>query len=148
MSIKDRIQDDLKAAMKSGDTRRREILRLLMAAFKQAEVDRRVTLTDEDIIGLLITEAKKRRESIDEMTRAGRTELAAQEQYELDTIEGYLPRQLSRKEVERIVSEAIAATGAAGPKDMGRVMGAVMPRLRGQADGKLVNEVVRQKLGA
>ncbi|HMM28771.1 MAG TPA: GatB/YqeY domain-containing protein [Aggregatilineaceae bacterium] len=148
MSIKDRIQDDLKAAMKSGDTRRREILRLLMAAFKQAEVDRRVTLTDEDIIGLLITEAKKRRESIDEMTRAGRTELAAQEQYELDTIEGYLPRQLSREEVERIVSEAIAATGAAGPKDMGRVMGAVMPRLRGQADGKLVNEVVRQKLGA
>lgn len=148
MSIKDRIQDDLKAAMKSGDTRRREILRLLMAAFKQAEVDQRVTLTDEDIIGLLITEAKKRRESIDEMTRAGRTELAAQEQYELDTIEGYLPRQLSREEVERIVSEAIAATGAAGPKDMGRVMGAVMPRLRGQADGKLVNEVVRQKLGA
>lgn len=148
MSIKDRIQDDLKAAMKSGDTRRREILRLLMAAFKQAEVDRRVTLTDEDIIGLLITEAKKRRESIDEMTRAGRTELAAQEQYELDTIEGYLPRQLSREEVERIVSEAIAATGAAGPKDMGRVMGVVMPRLRGQADGKLVNEVVRQKLGA
>lgn len=148
MSIKDRIQDDLKAAMKSGDTRRREMLRLLMAAFKQAEVDRRVTLTDEDIIGLLITEAKKRRESIDEMTRAGRTELAAQEQYELDTIEGYLPRQLSREEVERIVSEAIAATGAAGPKDMGRVMGVVMPRLRGQADGKLVNEVVRQKLGA
>ena len=148
MSIKDRIQDDLKAAMKSGDTRRREILRLLMAAFKQAEVDRRVTLTDEDIIGLLITEAKKRRESIDEMTRAGRTELAAQEQYELEAIEGYLPRQLNREEVERIVSEAIAETGATDPKDMGRVMGAAMPRLRGQADGKLVNEIVRQKLGA
>lgn len=148
MSIKDRIQDDLKAAMKSGDTRRREILRLLMAAFKQVEVDRRVTLSDEDVTGLLITEAKKRRESIDEMTRAGRTELAAQEQYELEVIEGYLPRQLSRDEIERIVGEAIAETGAAGPKDMGRVMGAVMPRLRGQADGKLVNEVVRQKLGA
>jgi len=148
MSIKDRIQDDLKAAMKSGDTRRREILRLLMAAFKQVEVDRRVTLSDEDVTGLLITEAKKRRESIDEMTRAGRTELVAQEQYELEVIEGYLPRQLSRDEIERIVGEAIAETGAAGPKDMGRVMGAVMPRLRGQADGKLVNEVVRQKLGA
>lgn len=148
MSIKDRIQDDLKAAMKSGDTRRREILRLLMAAFKQVEVDRRVTLSDEDVTGLLITEAKKRRESIDEMTRAGRTELAAQEQYELEAIEGYLPRQLSREEVERIVSEAIAETGATDPKDMGRVMGAAMPRLRGQADGKLVNEIVRQKLGA
>jgi len=148
MSIKDRIQDDLKTAMKSGDTRRREILRLLMAAFKQVEVDRRVTLSDEDVTGLLITEAKKRRESIDEMTRAGRTELAAQEQYELEAIEGYLPRQLSREEVERIVSEAIAETGATDPKDMGRVMGAAMPRLRGQADGKLVNEIVRQKLGA
>lgn len=148
MSIKDRIQDDLKTAMKSGDTRRREILRLLMAAFKQVEVDRRVTLSDVDVTGLLITEAKKRRESIDEMTRAGRTELAAQEQYELEAIEGYLPRQLNREEVERIVSEAIAETGATDPKDMGRVMGAAMPRLRGQADGKLVNEIVRQKLGA
>ncbi|MCC6800520.1 MAG: GatB/YqeY domain-containing protein [Anaerolineae bacterium] len=148
MPIKDQIQDDLKAAMKSGDTRRREILRLLMAAFKQVEVDRRVTLSDEDVTGLLITEAKKRRESIDEMTRAGRTELAAQEQYELEAIEGYLPRQLSREEIERIVSEAIAETGATDPKDMGRVMGAAMPRLRGQADGKLVNEIVRQKLGA
>lgn len=147
MPIKERIQDDLKTAMKSGDTRRREILRLLMSVFKQAEVDRRVTLSAEDEIDLLGSEAKKRRESIEEMTRAGRTELAAQEQYELEVIESYLPAQLGRDEIERIVDEVVAETGASGPRDIGRVMGAVMPRVRGQADGKLVSEVVRQRLG-
>lgn len=147
MPIKERMQDDLKTAMKSGDTRRREILRLLMSVFKQAEVDRRVTLSDEDIIDLLGSEAKKRRESIEEMTRAGRSDLAAQEQYELDVIESYLPEQLGRDEIERIVDEVIAETGASGPRDIGRVMGAVMPRVRGQADGKLVSDVVRQRLG-
>lgn len=147
MPIKERMQDDLKTAMKSGDTRRREILRLLMSVFKQAEVDRRVTLSDEDIIDLLGSEAKKRRESIEEMTRAGRSELAAQEQYELDVIESYLPEQLGRDEIERVVDQVIAETGASGPRDIGRVMGAVMPRVRGQADGKLVSDVVRQRLG-
>jgi len=147
MPIKERIQDDLKTAMKTGDTRRREILRLLMSVFKQAEVDRRVTLSDEDLVDLLGSEAKKRRESIEEMTRAGRTELAAQEQYELEVIESYRPEQLGRDEIERIVDEVIAETGASGPRDVGRVMAAVMPRVRGQADGKLVSEVVRQRLG-
>ena len=147
MPIKERIQDDLKTAMKSGDTQRREILRLLMSAFKQVEVDRRTTLSDDDAIDLLGSEAKKRREAIEEMTRAGRTELAAQEQYELEVIESYLPEQLGRDEIARIVDEAIAETGASGVRDMGRVMRAGMPRVRGQADGKMVSEVVRQKLG-
>jgi len=147
MPIKERIQGDLTTAMKAGDTRRREILRLMLPVFKQAEVDRRVTLTDDDAIALLGTEAKKRREAIEEMTGAGRTDLAEQEQYELDVIESYLPRQLDRDEIARIVDEAIAETGATSAKDMGRVMSAVMPRVRGQADGKLVNEVVRQRLG-
>ncbi|NLE51815.1 MAG: GatB/YqeY domain-containing protein [Chloroflexi bacterium] len=147
MPIKERIQDDLKTAMKSGDTQRREILRLLMSAFKQVEVDRRTTLSDDDAIDLLGSEAKKRREAIEEMTRAGRTELAAQEQYELEVIESYLPEQLGRDEIARLVDEAIAETGASGVRDMGRVMSAVMPRVRGQADGKMVSEVVRQKLG-
>ncbi len=147
MTIKERIQDDLKAAMKAGDTRRREALRLLTAAFKQAEVDRRVTLSDEDVIDLLVAEAKKRRESIDEMTRAGRQALAEQEQFELAVIESYLPRQLDEAEIERIVEEAIAETGAASARDIGQVMRVVMPRVRGQADGKLVNEIVRRRLG-
>lgn len=147
MTIKERIQDDLKAAMKAGDTRRREALRLLTAAFKQAEVDRRVTLSDEDVIDLLVAEAKKRRESIDEMTRAGRQALAEQEQFELAVIESYLPRQLDEAEIERIVEEVIAETGAASARDIGQVMRVVMPRVRGQADGKLVNEIVRRRLG-
>jgi len=147
MTIKERIQDDLKAAMKAGDTRRREALRLLTAAFKQAEVDRRVTLSDEDVIDLLVTEAKKRRESIDEMTRAGREALAEQEQFELAVIESYLPRQLDEAEIERIVEDAIAETGATSARDIGQVMRVVMPKVRGQADGKLVNEIVRRRLG-
>jgi len=147
MTIKERIQDDLKAAMKAGDTRRREALRLLTAAFKQAEVDRRVTLSDEDVIDLLVAEAKKRRESIDEMTRAGREALAEQEQFELAVIESYLPRQLDEAEIVRIVEEAIAETGATSARDIGQVMRVVMPRVRGQADGKLVNEIVRRRLG-
>lgn len=147
MPIKERIQSDLTDAMRAGDTRRREILRLLMSAFRQVEVDRRITLTDDDVIDILVSEAKKRREAIEEMTGAGRSELAEQEQYELEVIESYLPQQLSREEVEQIVDEAIAETGASSVKDMGRVMGAVMPRVRGRTDGKLVNEVVRQRLG-
>ncbi len=147
MTIKERIQDDLKAAMKAGDTRRREALRLLTAAFKQAEVDRRVTLSDEDVIDLLVAEAKKRRESIEEMTRAGREALAEQEQFELAVIESYLPRQLDEAEIVRIVEEAIAETGATSARDIGQVMRVVMPRVRGQADGKLVNEIVRRRLG-
>ena len=147
MHPKEQIQADLKEAMRAGDTRRREALRLLMAAFKQVEVDRRVELSVDDALTILMNEAKKRREAIAEMTAAGRTDLAAQEQYELDLIESYLPRQLSRAELEPIVREAIAEVGATTPKDMGQVMKVVMARVKGQADGKLVNSIVRDLLG-
>ncbi|MBP8973583.1 MAG: GatB/YqeY domain-containing protein [Anaerolineae bacterium] len=146
MHPKEQIQADLKEAMRAGDTRRREALRLLMAAFKQVEVDRRIELSVDDALGILMSEAKKRREAIAEMSGAGRTELAAQEQYELDLIESYLPRQLDRAELEPIVREAIAEVGATTPKDMGQVMKLVMARVKGQADGKLVNTIVRELL--
>ena len=146
MHPKEQIQADLKVAMRAGDTRRREVLRLLMAAFKQVEVDRRIELSESDALGILVSEAKKRREAIAEMSGAGRTELAAQEQYELDLIESYLPRQLDRAELEPIVREAIAEVGATTPKDMGQVMKLVMARVKGQADGKLVNTIVRELL--
>lgn len=146
MHPKEQIQADLKVAMRAGDTRRREVLRLLMAAFKQVEVDRRIELSESDALGILMSEAKKRREAIAEMSGAGRTELAAQEQYELDLIESYLPRQLERAELEPIVREAIAEVGATTPKDMGQVMKVVMARVKGQADGKLVNTIVRELL--
>ena len=147
MHPKEQIQADLKEAMRAGDARRREALRLLMAAFKQVEVDRRQVLSEDDALSILSSEAKKRREAIAEMSGAGRTELAAQEQYELDLIESYLPRQLDRAELEPIVREAIAEVGATTPKDMGQVMKVVMARVRGQADGKLVNSIVRDLLG-
>lgn len=147
MHPKEQVQQDLKDAMRSKDTQRREVLRLLMAAFKQVEVDQRKELAPEDALGILMTEAKKRRESIDEMENAGRAELAEQEKYELSVIETYLPRQLSREEIETMAREAIAEVGATTPKDMGNVMKVLMPRVKGQADGKLVNSVVRELLG-
>jgi uncharacterized protein YqeY len=146
MHPKERIQNDLKEAMRAGDTRRREVLRLLMAAFKQVEVDRQTELTEADALGVLMGEAKKRREAIAEMSAAGRTELAAQEQYELEVIESYLPRQLDRAELEAMAREVIAQVGARSPKDMGLVMKELMARVKGQADGKLVNTIVRELL--
>jgi uncharacterized protein YqeY len=147
MHPKAQIQQDLKDAMKSGDTKRRELLRLLMAAFKQVEVDQRKELTESDAISILMTEAKKRREAIDEAEKAGREALADQEKYELAAIGTYLPQQLSREEIEKLVREAVQEVGATTPKDMGKVMKALMPRLQGQADGKLVNSIVKDVLG-
>ena len=143
----ERIQQDLTSAMKSGDTQRREVLRLLMAAFKQVEVDRRTELSENDAQGILMTEAKKRREAIEEMEAAGRVELVAQEQYELGVIESYLPEQLGSEEIAALAREAIQEVGATTPKDMGQVMRVLMPRLKGQADGKQVNAIVRELLG-
>jgi uncharacterized protein YqeY len=146
MNPKEKIQQDLKAAMKSGDTQKREALRLLTAAFKQVEVDKRIELSESDATNILITEAKKRREAIEEMDKAGRVELAAQERYELSLIEEYLPKQLSRDEVETLARQAIQDAGATSPKDMGNVMKVLMPRLKGQADGKMVNSIVQELL--
>ena len=146
MHPKEQITQDLKAAMKAGDTQKRGVLRLLLAAFKQAEVDRQKELTPEDALGILMSEAKKRREAIEEMEKAGRQALAEQERYELSVIEAYLPAQMSREDVERIAREVIAEVGATTPKDMGRVMKAIMPRVKDQADGKLVNRIVRELL--
>jgi len=146
MHPKEQIQLDLKESMKSGDTKRREVLRLMMAAFKQVEVDKRIELSENDTIGILMTEAKKRREAIEEMDRAGRTELAAGERYELGIIETYLPKQLSREDIEALARQAIQEAGASSPKDMGNVMKVLMPRLKGQADGKTVNSIVQELL--
>ncbi|NLX09780.1 MAG: GatB/YqeY domain-containing protein [Chloroflexi bacterium] len=146
MHPKERIQQDLKDAMKAGNNQRREALRLLLAAFKQVEVDRRIELSEADAIDILMSEAKQRREAIEEMIKAGRPELAQQEQYELSVIEEYLPAQLDRAEIERLAREAIQETGATSPKDMGNVMKVLMPRLKGQADGKLVSSVVQDLL--
>lgn len=146
MHPKETITGDLKTAMKAGDTQRREVLRLLLAAFKQAEVDRQVELSESDAIDILSSEAKKRREAIEEMDRAGRADLADKERYELGVIEAYLPQQLSREEIEALAREVIQQVGATSPKDTGQVMKALMPQVKGQADGKLVSAVVQDLL--
>jgi uncharacterized protein YqeY len=146
MHLKDRLQEDLKAAMKSGDIARRDAIRLIASAIKQEEVDGQKTLSEEDVIALLVREAKKRRDSIEEAQRFGRTETVEKEQFELSLIESYLPRQLSREELEAEIRRAIEETGAKSAKEMGNVMKVLMPRIKGRADGKLVNEMIKTLL--
>jgi uncharacterized protein YqeY len=146
MHPKERLQEDLKAAMKSGNTQRKDALRFITAAIKQVEIDTRAQLTEEQTYGVLMTEAKKRRDSIAEARNAGRNDLADKEQMELELIESYLPQQLSREELQDEARKAIAESGAKTAKDMGNVMKVLMPRVKGRADGKLVNEVVKSLL--
>ncbi len=146
--VKAKLQDALKQAMISKDAARRDPLRLMMSAIKQVEVDERRTLTDDETLALLQREVKKRRESIDEARKAGRGDIAEEEIAEVAIIEEFLPQQLSRAEIEALAREAVQQTGATGAKDMGKVMGVLMPKVRGVADGKLVNEVVRDLLSS
>jgi hypothetical protein len=146
MHLKDRLQEDLKAAMKSGDIARRDAIRLIASAIKQEEVDGQKTLSDDDVIALLMREAKKRRDSIEEAQRFGRTETVEKEQFELSLIESYLPQQLSREELEAEIRRAIEETGAKSAREMGNVMKVLMPRIKGRADGKLVNEMLKTLL--
>ena len=146
MHPKARIQEDLKTAMKSGDTQRKDALRMLSAAIKQVEIDSRTEPSEEQVYAILMTEAKKRRDSIDEARKAGRNDIADHEQMELGLIESYLPQQLTRAELEAEAQKAIAESGAKSAKEMGNVMKVLMPRVKGRADGKLVNEVVRSLL--
>ncbi len=146
MHPKTKILEDLKAAMKSGDTQRKNALRMLSAAIKQVEIDSRADLSEEQVHGILMTEAKKRRDSIEEARKVGRSDIADHEQMELGLIESYLPQQLTRAELEAEAQKAIAESGAKSAKEMGSVMKVLMPRVKGRADGKLVNEVVKSLL--
>lgn len=148
MSLTEQLQSDMKAAMRGGDTARRDTLRMAIAAAQHAAKDKRAPLTDEEATEVLTREVKKRRESIQAYQSAGRSDLAAREQAEVDILTPYLPEQLSEDEVRALVQEAVAATGAASPGDMGRVMSQLMPRVKGRADGKLVSRLVNQELAA
>ncbi|MAS35653.1 MAG: glutamyl-tRNA amidotransferase [Anaerolineaceae bacterium] len=141
-----KMQEALKEAMKNRDAQRRNVIRLTQSAIKQVEIDTRKELSTEDVVAILQKEAKSRRESIDEMTAAGRTETAAEAEAELRILEEFLPQQLSRAEVEALVQQAIAETGASSPADMGKVMGKLMPQVKGRADGGMVSQVVRESL--
>lgn len=148
MPLTDRIESDLRAAMKARDTDRVATLRMALAGIKNARVEagRSGDLSDEETITLLTREAKKRSEAADAYRQAGRAELADKEERELAILREYLPAQLSTEELRELVDRAVADTGAQGPGDLGRVMAAVMPRVKGRADGKEVSALVRERL--
>ena len=132
--------------MRERDELRRESLRMAVAAVYGAQKQARRELSDDEVVGVLMREVKARRESIDAFSGAGRAEAAAEEQAKLDVISGYLPEQLASDELDTLAREAIDATGATSPRDMGRVMAALMPRIRGRAEGKQVSAAVAREL--
>lgn len=150
MSLSEQIQADLTAAMKARNAADTATLRLIVAAIRTAQVagPKQAALSDEATTEILTREAKRRAEAAEQYEAAGRTDLAEKERAEEAIVRRYLPEQLGAAEVAAMVDEAIAQTGAQGASDLGKVMGALMPRVKGRADGKLVNALVRERLGA
>ncbi|MFM8610437.1 MAG: GatB/YqeY domain-containing protein [Burkholderiaceae bacterium] len=146
MSLKDRINDDMKAAMRAKETDRLGTIRLLNAAIKQREVDERITLDDAGVIGIVDKLIKQRRDSIDAFTKAARQDLADKEIAEMKVLEAYLPARLSADEVAAAVKAIVAQLGASGPGDMGKVMGAAKAQLAGKADMAQVSAAVKAAL--
>ncbi|TYZ23419.1 GatB/YqeY domain-containing protein [Selenomonas ruminis] len=146
MSLKEQLTNDMKEAMKNHDKDRLAVIRMVRGAIRQQEIDGQKELGDEDVIAVLSKEVKMRKDSMEEFKKGGREDLVEKTQAEIDVLMPYLPAQLSEEEVREIVKAAVEQTGAATPKDMGKVMGALMPKVKGRADGKLVNTIVRSFL--
>ena len=146
MSLKQQITDDMKAAMRAKETARLGAIRLLLAAMKQREVDERIELSDADVIAIIEKMNKQRRDSISQYEAAGRQDLADVEKFEMTVLANYMPQQLGEAEITAAVAEAIAATGAAGPQDMGKVMAVVKPKLAGLADMGKVSALIKSQL--
>ena len=144
--LKQRIQDDVKTAMKAKEKPRLATLRLITAAIKQREVDERIELDDTRVLGILEKMIKQRRDSISQYEKAGRTELAEQELSEIKIIQDYMPAGLSEDEILTMINETIEATGATGMRDMGKVMGQLKPKMQGRADMGQVSALIKQKL--
>ena len=146
MSLTEQLQTDMTTAMRDGDTLRRDTLRMVMAAAQNAAKDKRAPLTDEEALEVIGREVKKRRESVEAYRAAGRIDLADAERAEIDILTPYLPAQLGEDEIRVLAAQAVASTGASSPRDMGRVMSQLMPRVKGRADGKLVSSIVNEEL--
>lgn len=146
MSILDTLNSDLKVALKGGDRVRADLIRHLKSDIKYREIDKKAPLTDEDIIAVLSSAAKKRREAIEQFQTGGRNDLVDRETHQLNLITDYLPAQMSDEEIDKLVAEAIDEVGAAGPGDLGKVMKVIMPRTKGKADGGRVREKVATRL--
>ncbi len=148
MPLKQQITEDMKTAMKGGDKDRLGTIRLLLAAIKQREVDERIVLDDAQVLAVIEKMIKQRRDSITQFRAAAREDLATKEEYEIGVIQGYMPAQLGDAEIDAIIAGAIADSGAAGPKDMGKVIGLVRPQVAGRADMGKVSTLVKAKLTA
>ena len=147
MAIKDKLQDDLKDAMRQKDTIRKNVVQLIKAGVLQVEKDNKVTLDDEGVLAVIAKQLKQRRDSLPDYEKSGRDDLIAQLKREMELLMEYLPAQLTREELTEIVKNAITETGASTVKDMGKIMAAVMPKTAGRADGKEINLIARELLG-
>ena len=147
MSLKDKLADDLKAAMKDKDLVRKNAVQMIRAGVLQVEKDNKVTLDDEGILEVIAKQLKQRKDSLPDYEKSGREDLISQLQQEIAVLMEYLPEQLSEDELREIVKAAIAETGASTLKDMGKIMANVMPKTKGRADGKAINNIARQLLG-
>lgn len=146
MTLKEKLREDLKDALRSGDVRRRSTVRLLLAAIKNAEIEAGAALDDAGVLTLVQRQAKQRRDAATEFARAGREDRADEELAEKAILESYLPPQLSEEEIAELAGAAIEEVGAQGPKEIGKVMKVLMPQVRGRAEGSVVNRVVREQL--
>ena len=146
MTLKERITDDMKSAMRAGEKERLGTIRLVLAAIKQREVDERITLDDGQVLAALEKMIKQRKESITQFENGGRSDLVAKEQAELSVLQAYLPAQMSDAEIDALIAEAVAASGATSIKDMGQVMGLVKAKAQGKADMGAVSARIKQKL--
>ena len=148
MTLKAQLNDDMKTAMKGGDKERLGVIRLINAAIKQREVDERIQLDDTQVLSVLEKMLKQRRDSVSQFQAAGRTDLADKETFEIGVIQSYMPAQLATAEVDAIIAATIAEAGATGPKDMGKVMGLVRPKVAGRTDMGKLSEMIKAKLAA
>ena len=146
MSLKERLAADLKQAMKDKDTVRKNVVTLIRSGVLQVEKDNKITLDDDGVIEVIAKQFKQRKDSLPDYEKSGREDLIAQLKTEMDYLMEYLPEPLSREELEAIVKDAVAETGAASMKDMGKVMAAVKPKTKGRADGRMINEIAKSLL--
>lgn len=147
MSLKERLLEDMKVAMREKDVIRKNTIQMARSAVLQIEKDNKVTLDDDGVIEVIAKEVKKRRDSLPEYEKSGRQDLIDNLKVEIDTLMQYLPQQLTEEELEVIVRKAIEDTGASSAKEMGKVMQAVMPQVTGRADGKMINQIAKKILG-
>jgi len=146
MSLKEKITEEMKAALKSRDKLKLNLIRMLRSEIRYKEIEKGSELNDDEVIEVLSSAVKKRRESIEEFRKGGREDLVTQEEKELRIVFSYLPEQLSEKDIHRLIDESIAETDAQSPKDVGKVMRVIMPRVKGRADGKKVNQLALLRL--